>query len=220
MIKRELFQKNDKSVPIVKVLEDIDLKSVSGGVTTEECNESEVNKFEQNESEQSKETVTQESPISSTERLKSLVRQIQGESTTDIRNNFPENVSPRHSPHDLYEKVLEKSSVKNNESESDTGNAITIRMKERIDRLTQDDTPEPQTPNENNGSVYTGIDDYLENASVLKTEGIYDEIDINMDIDAMNEEMIRQVSAPQMVQANQNPLDSLKFITANGELPF
>ena len=38
MIKRELFQKNDESVPGLKVLENEDLKSVSGGVTLDKHN--------------------------------------------------------------------------------------------------------------------------------------------------------------------------------------
>ena len=204
MIKRGLFQKNKVSDSSFRILENADLKSVSGGVTTEESNESE----------QSKETVTQENLKSTAERMQSLASQIQGESTIDIRNDFPENVSLRHSSHDLHGKDLEKNSVKNIENESDTANAITIRMKEHLDNLTQDKS-ELQTPSGsgNSGSECTSFDDYLENAGVPKTEGINEDIDLGKEAaEAATAEVMSELSRQELVQANQDASDILQLL--------
>lgn len=193
MIKRKLFQKNIVSAQNFKVLEDVDLKSVSGGVTIEEGSGSEIN-----ESEQSTETLTQESSMSSEERLKSLVSQIQGESITDINNSVLANHSSRHPAADMVNRVFD--------TDSNRPTDLPSRMQEKIDSLKQD-APEPQTPNWNVSNGSFDMDDLPE------AESIHVNSDMDKEaIENITEEIKRESSAPQIALANQDPFANLQFI--------
>lgn len=202
MIKRKLFQKNKVSAQNFKVLEDVDLKSVCGGVSIEEGNGAEANEFEQ-----STETITQDTSMSSEERLKNLVSQIQGDSITDIHNSALERHSPRHPAADMVNEVYETNSNRNLVVHAtDPSTIVNSRMQEKIDSLKQD-IPEPQTPQWNGSDGSFDMDNFPE------AESIHVETDMGMEsLENIYEELKREASTPQLAQANQDPLVSLQFL--------